>query len=177
MKKHILFVFSIILISGMTIVAQDYVGPEKCIQCHSGTSGWRSSMHANGYTAVLDDTHSMENLYGVVNDYDDNGVDDFKDGLNFNDITSKFDAYKPNAPILAYSAEDGYTIQMGDVTHKVFMTYGGSGLYKQRYMMKVETSEGLSNGYYVSPGASHSNAELIIVVEQALGLINFQYAH
>lgn len=40
---------------------------------------------------------------------------------------------------------------MGDVTHKVFMTYGGSGLYKHRYMMKVETSEGFSNGYYVSP--------------------------
>jgi len=139
--------------------AQTYVGPEKCLQCHSGPIGdvkksqadWRSSMHANGYTAVLDDAHSMEDLYGVVNDYDGNGIDDFKDGLDFNQITSNFDSYKPNAPVLAYSAEDGYTIQMGDVVHEVFMTYGGSGLYKQRYMMKVETSEGMSNGYYVSP--------------------------
>jgi Secretion system C-terminal sorting domain len=155
MKKHILFIISILLLAGINIVAQDYVGPEKCISCHGSikmdASGWRTSMHANGYTAVLDDSRSMEDLYGVVNDYDGNGIDDFKDGLNFNDITSNFDVYKPNAPILAYSAENGYTIQMGDVTHKVFMTYGGSGLYKQRYMMKVETSEGLSAGYYVSP--------------------------
>jgi Secretion system C-terminal sorting domain len=155
MKKHILFIMSIILLACINMVAQDYVGPEKCLTCHGGikmdASGWRTSMHANGYTAVLDDSRSMEDLYGVVNDYDGNGIDDFKDGLNFNDITSNFDVYKPNAPILAYSAEDGYTIQMGDVTHKVFMTYGGSGLYKQRYMMKVETSEGLSAGYYVSP--------------------------
>ena len=151
MKKNTFFILSILLFSGISIMAQDYVGPEKCMQCHPGTSGWRSSMHANGYTAVLDDTHSLENLYGVVNDYDENGVDDFKDGLDFNAISSNFDSYKPNAPILGYSAENGYTITMGDVTHKVFMTYGGSGLYKQRYMMKVETSEGFSNGYYVSP--------------------------
>ncbi|MDA3862083.1 MAG: T9SS type A sorting domain-containing protein [Melioribacteraceae bacterium] len=111
----------------------------------------RTSMHANGYTTVLDDSRTMEELYGMINDYDKNGIDDFKDGLNFNNISSAFDAYIPNAPILGYSAADGYTIQMGDVTHKVFMTYGGSGLYKQRYMMKVETSEGFSNGYYVSP--------------------------
>jgi len=137
-------------------VAQTYVGPEKCLQCHNNpgmhdATGWRTSMHANGYTTVLDDTRTMEDLYGMVNDYDANGIDDFKDGLNFNNISSAFDSYKPNAPILAYSAANGYTITMGDVTHKVYMTYGGSGLYKQRYMMKVETSEGYSNGYYVSP--------------------------
>ncbi len=33
----------------------------------------------------------------------------------------------------------------------------------------------LEDGYYVSPGASHSNADLFIVVEQAMGLITFQY--
>ncbi|MEN8193462.1 MAG: T9SS type A sorting domain-containing protein, partial [Bacteroidota bacterium] len=154
MKKtfHILI---LLLIASSLAVAQSYVGPEKCLTCHGpmvkDQSGWRASMHANGYTVVLDDTHSMEDLYGMVNDYDGNGIDDFKDGLNFNNIDSKFDQYKPNAPILAYSAENGYTITMGDVTHKVYMTYGGSGLYKQRYMMKVETSEGYSNGYYVSP--------------------------
>lgn len=145
-----------ILITTSIMVAQTYVGPEKCLQCHNNVgmgdmTGWRTSMHANGYTTVLDDVHTMEDLYGMVNDYDGNEVDDFKDGLNFNDISSAFDAYKPNAPILAYSTDDGYTITMGDVTHKVYMTYGGSGLYKQRYMMKVETSEGYSNGYYVSP--------------------------
>ena len=155
MKKMLFILISIFLVSNL-IFAQTYVGPEKCLQCHNNVgigdmTGWRTSMHANGYTTVLDDSRSMEDLYGMVNDYDENGVDDFKDGLNFNNISSNFDSYKPNAPILAYSAEDGYTIQMGDVTHKVYMTYGGSGLYKQRFMMKVETSEGYSNGYYVSP--------------------------
>jgi len=33
----------------------------------------------------------------------------------------------------------------------------------------------LEKGYYVSPGANKSNAEISIVVEQALGLISFQY--
>lgn len=156
MKKSLLLLISLFMFFSINIIAQDYVGPEKCLSCHNNAgfgdmTGWRSSMHANGYTAVLDDSRSLEDLYGVVNDYDENGVDDFKDGLDFNAITSKFDAYKPNAPILGYSAETGYTITMGDVTHKVVMTYGGSGLYKQRYMMKVETSEGMSEGYYVSP--------------------------
>lgn len=34
----------------------------------------------------------------------------------------------------------------------------------------------LEDGYYVSPGASRLNADLLIVVEQAIGLIIFQYA-
>ncbi len=145
-----------ILITTSIAFAQTYVGPEKCLQCHNNVgmgdmTGWRTSMHANGYTVVLNDSLSMQDLYGMVNDYDGNGIDDFKDGLNFNNISSAFDAYKPNAPILGYTDDGGYTIAMGDVTHKVYMTYGGSGLYKQRYMMKVETSEGYSNGYYVSP--------------------------
>ena len=33
----------------------------------------------------------------------------------------------------------------------------------------------LEDGYYVSPGASRSNADLFIVVEQAIGLITFEY--
>jgi len=167
MKNRLLVLFSLFLFSSLSF-AQTYVGPEKCLSCHNNAglgdmTGFRSSMHANGYTTVLDDSRSMEDLYGMVNDYDKNGIDDFKDGLNFNNISSAFDAYKPNAPILSYSAADGYTIQMGDVTHKVFMTYGGSGLYKQRYMMKVETSEGYSNGYYVSPVQYNETTDKYVV--------------
>ncbi len=33
----------------------------------------------------------------------------------------------------------------------------------------------LEDGYYVSPGANRTNAELVIIVEQAIGWINFQY--
>jgi len=49
----------------------------------------------------------------------------------------------------------------------------------QNGLSKVDfpTDFELEDGYYVSPGASHSNAELMIVVEQAIGLIDFQYSH
>ncbi len=146
----------LILISGTFVFAQTYVGPEKCLTCHNNVglgdkTGWRTSMHANGYSVVEDDAHTMENLLGVVCDYDQNGIDDFKDGLNFNNINSVFDPDKPNAPILGYDAVDGYTITIGLVAHRVYLTYGGSGLYKQRYMTRINTSEGESNDFYASP--------------------------
>lgn len=156
--KSLLVILTLVVTLGAIgmVNAQDYVGPERCLQCHNNSglgdmTGWRSSFHANGYSYVPDDAHSLQDLLGVVADSDQNGVDDFKDGLDFNTINSAFDAYKPNAPILAYSAENGYTIQMGDVVHKVYMTYGGSGTYKQRYMIKINTSEGESAGHYISP--------------------------
>ena len=34
----------------------------------------------------------------------------------------------------------------------------------------------LEDGYYVSPGASKSNADLFMVVEQAMGLIDIEYS-
>ena len=34
----------------------------------------------------------------------------------------------------------------------------------------------LEDGYYVSPGANRENAALLITVEQALGLVTFQYS-
>ena len=133
-----------------------YVGPEKCLMCHNNPAlgdktGWRTSMHANGYSIVLDDAHTMQNLYGIINDYDQNGVDDFHDGLDFNAISSVFDPYKPNAPVLNYSAENGYTIKIGEVTHRVYLTYGGSGLYKQRYGVRINTAQGESKDIYISP--------------------------
>lgn len=154
--QKLLHICVMVLLFAVLAMANTYVGPEKCLTCHNNptlgdATGWRTSMHANGYSAVLDDAHSMENLYGVINDYDQNGVDDFHDGLDFNTISSAFDPYKPNAPVLAYSAQDGYTITIGTVTHKVYLTYGGSGLYKQRYGVKINTSEGETQGIYISP--------------------------
>jgi hypothetical protein len=155
MRKLIL-ISSILLVSASLAYGQDYVGPEKCLQCHNNPglgdmTGWRASMHANGYSYVPDDSRSMEDLFGIVADADQNGIDDFKDGLDFNTISSVFDQYKPNAPILSYDAQNGYRITIGQVTHKVYMTYGGSGLYKQRYMVKINTGEGESEAYYLSP--------------------------
>jgi len=149
--KKLLLVFSIIILGSIFIFPQDYVGPEKCLTCHPSKTDWRTSMHANGYSVVEDDAHTMEDLYGIICDYDQNGIDDFKDGLNFNNINSVFDPDKPNAPILDYDAVDGYTITIGQVAHRVYLTYGGSGHYKQRYMVRINTSEGESADFYASP--------------------------
>ncbi len=157
MKRYGVFTFLFIVSLSLGLLqAQTYVGPERCLDCHNNVglgdmTGWRSSLHANGYSHVPDDARSLEDLYGIVADGDQNLVDDFKDGLNFNDISSAFDQYKPNAPILNYSAGSGYTITIGQVTHNVYLTYGGSGLYKQRYMVKINTSEGESAALYISP--------------------------
>jgi Secretion system C-terminal sorting domain len=148
MKKLLLLFSGIFLLAGISF-AQTYVGPEKCLTCHSNKAGWRTSLHANGYSVVLDDARTLEDKFGVVNDYDQNGVDDFHDGLDFNTINSVFDPYKPNAPILSYN--NGYYITIGEVTNRVYMTYGGSGYWKQRYMVKINTSEGESADYYISP--------------------------
>ncbi len=155
MRYILLTIIALFLISAPTF-SQEYVGPEKCLSCHNNAglgdmTGWRTSMHAYGYSVVMDHAHSMTDLLGIVVDYDGNSTDDFKDGLDFNTISSVFDTYKPNAPVLAYSTEGGYTITIGAVTHRVYMTYGGSGLYKQRFIIKINTSEGNSAGYYVSP--------------------------
>ncbi|GMR25325.1 MAG: hypothetical protein BMS9Abin39_0614 [Ignavibacteria bacterium] len=156
MKKLVLLFSGIFLFTGI-IYSQTYVGPERCLACHNpntglfDATGWRNSLHANGYSVVLDDAHSLEDKFGIVADYDQNGVDDFKDGLNFNDINSVFDPYKPNAPILGYSVATGYTITIGEVTNKVYLTYGGSGYWKQRYMVKINTSGGESADHYISP--------------------------
>ncbi|GBD89133.1 doubled CXXCH motif [bacterium BMS3Abin03] len=150
MKKLILTLAGIFLTAAM-VFPQGYVGPLKCLTCHSDKQGWSSSLHANGYSMQLDDTHTMQDKLGIVNDYDQNSIDDFHDGLDFNTISSVFDPYKPNAPVLAYSTQNGYTIKIGEVTHKVYLTYGGSGYWKQRYAVKINTSEGESADYYISP--------------------------
>ncbi|VAX22619.1 hypothetical protein MNBD_IGNAVI01-1567 [hydrothermal vent metagenome] len=156
MKKLVLQTIFVLIATSFVFAQATYVGPERCLQCHNNpglhdATGWRTSMHANGYSVVLNDSLTMQDMYGVINDYDGNGIDDFHDGLNFNNITSAFDKYKPNAPILAYSDADGYTITMGEVTYKVYLTYGGSGLYKQRYGVKIPASDGTTKGIYISP--------------------------
>lgn len=156
MKKSLLAMIVLVL-SGLVYGQAFYVGPETCMSCHNpngpGTdkTNWRSTLHANGYSEVLDDRNSMVVEKGVIADYDQNGVDDFKDGLNFNNISSAFDIYKPNAPILGYSPSTGYTVTIGQVTHRVYLTYGGSGLWKQRYAVRINTSEGESKDLYISP--------------------------
>ncbi|NQU67543.1 MAG: hypothetical protein HQ510_06340, partial [Candidatus Marinimicrobia bacterium] len=128
-----------------------FVGSETCISCHEEKASWRTTMHATGITKPIG-IHSLEDFNGIVADYDGNGVDDFMDGLDLSTVEA-FAFLGTNAPILGYdSANDQYTITMGELTYEVILTYGGSGLYKQRYILKAPLAGGgFSAGHYVSP--------------------------
>ncbi|MFQ6609230.1 MAG: T9SS type A sorting domain-containing protein [Fidelibacterota bacterium] len=129
----------------------NYVGPETCLSCHTEKASWRNTLHANGFT-VPKGENSMQDLYGIIADVDGNGVDDFMDGLDLSTVDA-FAVYGANAPVLGYNADtDVYTITIGEVIYPVMLTYGGSGLYKQRYVLKVPLADGTqSAGHYVSP--------------------------
>jgi hypothetical protein len=105
---------------------------------------------------------------GIIADYDKNGVDDFKQGLDFNKISSAFNQYKPNAPVLGYSAKGGYTIRIGPMEYPVVMVHGGSGTYKQRYVVRIpvtDTATGYSAGVYYSPVQFNEATQAYVVYE------------
>lgn len=144
----------IVAFAGMMHDALDennFTGPESCLSCHTDKAGWRQTMHANGYSKPLGE-NSMVDLYGIVNDANQNGIDDFMDGLDMSTVPA-FAEWGMYAPILGYDADtDTYTITIGDLTMPVLLTYGGSGLYKQRYVVKVPLADmALSDGHYMSP--------------------------
>ncbi len=157
MKKVLTVLLSLGMLwaTSTTQAQKTYVGTETCLTCHNGAiasdkSSWRSTLHANGYSSVLDDANTMVIAKGIVCDANQNGIDDFKDGLDLA-TTSNFSVFGANAPKLAYDATDGYTITIGNEVMRVYLTYGGSGFWKQRYVMKIQTTEGESNDFYVSP--------------------------
>ena len=130
------------------------VGDEYCIACHS----WSAITHEVKHRQALRVPMGKNSLIagkGVVADYDQNGVDDFMQGLDFNTISSVFDVYKPNAPILSYTAgDDAYWMTIGAMTVRVVITQGGTGDWKQRYLVRVPvtgTGTGWSRDNYVSP--------------------------
>ncbi|HET8549962.1 MAG TPA: hypothetical protein VFL57_18255 [Bryobacteraceae bacterium] len=110
----------------------------------------------------------MQKKHGIIVDFDKNGVDDFKQGLDFNSIKSAFDVYKPNAPVLGYSAASGYTIRIGRVEYQVAFVHGGSGLYKQRFLVRMpvtDTDTGMSAGTYYSPIQFNESTQSYVVYE------------
>jgi len=128
------------------------VGDEYCIACHS----WSAITHEVKHRKALRKPQAKNTLIngkGVVADYDKNGVDDFMQGLDFNQINSVFDPYKPNAPILGF-ANNRYTITIGEMTVWVVITQGGTGDWKQRYLVRAPvtgTGTGWTKDNYVSP--------------------------
>ncbi len=129
-----------------------YVGDEYCISCHTWAGITRGVKHRQALRSPFG-RNTLVDGRGVVADYDQNGVDDFMDGLDFNLISSVFDDYKPNAPILSYNkTNDTYWMTIGDLTTQVWITQGGTGDWKQRYLVRVPLANGgWAKDMYVSP--------------------------
>lgn len=118
---------------------EGYVGSSECGRCHGDIfTAWSGTLH-NGAARTWD----RPGLTGVafVNDVDDNGTDDFKDGL---DLATQpaFAAYGANAPKLSFvsGASFPYKIRIGAVTYDVERVMGGNGIWRQRYLVRVGKS-------------------------------------
>jgi len=116
-----------------------YVGSEFCIACHSDYAGWRDTKHNQALRRPMPE-YSLIAGKGIVADYDQNGVDDFTQGLDFNAISSAFDPYKPNAPKLSYEGGK-YYVTVGELKMPVVFTQGGTGEWKQRYGVRLPVSD------------------------------------
>ncbi len=148
------------------LAAGSYVGTEFCQACH-GKSSFPTTKHFHALRQPMG-MYTVQPGFGVLADYDANGVDDFIQGLDFNTISSKLDATKPNAPILSYdAANDTYWIQLGPAGIKVQVVATWAGMEEgtgQRYMVRVpvaDTPTGYSKAIYYAPfawgGAAYSD--------------------
>jgi hypothetical protein len=157
MKKVLLILLGLMMATSLSYAQATYVGSETCLGCHNGNTpgasdktSWRSTLHANGFSNVLTDANSLVPMKGMACDANQNGVDDFKDGLDLA-TTPNFAQFGANAPKLNYSAADGYTITIGTEVMRVYLSYGGTGYFKQRYVVKLKTTGGESENYYIAP--------------------------
>ncbi len=130
-----------------------YVGQNFCLACHSSKASYRETNHASFIRRPLEQ-FSLVAGKGVIADYDGNKIDDFRQGLDFNTISSPFDAYKPNAPKL--SVEGGtYFVTVGSLKMPVNFTLAGQrNGSAQRYVVKVpvtDTQSKLSVDNYFAP--------------------------
>jgi hypothetical protein len=125
-----------------------YIGSEICLACHKEYTGWRDTLHATSIIRPMTQW-SLVKGKGVLADSDQNGVDDFVQGLDFNKISSPFDAYKPNAPKL--SVKNGvYTITIGTLDLPIVYAqqwrWPDTGEWAQIFAVRVPVSDS-STGY------------------------------
>ncbi len=118
---------------------EGYVGSSACGKCHGDLfTSWSGTLH--NFAAR---TWDRAGLLGVafVNDANDNGADDFKDGLDLATVPA-FAAYGVNAPKLSFVAGDAfpYKIRIGAVTYDVERVMGGNGIWRQRYLVRIGKS-------------------------------------
>lgn len=127
---------------GSRAAVQDaFVGSDACLACHQGYKDFKLTAHHKGLKMVTDDRHSLKVGDGIVADYDRNKVDDFKQGIDFNTISSVFDRFKPNAPVLGYKAGKGYTASIAGVEYPLVFAHGGTGFAKQRFTVRLPVTD------------------------------------
>lgn len=125
--------------ANQTAAGNAYVGSEFCIACHSTHAGWRETKHAQALRRPMAQYEGVAGK-GPVNDYDQDGTNDFRQGLDFNQIASVFDKYKPNAPKLSIEGST-YFVSIGAAKMPVVFTQGGTGEWKQRYGVRLPVSD------------------------------------
>jgi hypothetical protein len=131
---------------GDPLLAPDarFAGSLACQPCHPRVfDRWARTFHNKAVRSPLNP--GVTGL-GVVADANQNGVDDFKDGLDLA-TTSAFAPYGANAPRLSYveGAARPYKMTIGAVTYDVSYVMGGNGRWKHRFLLAV------GNGHYPSP--------------------------
>ncbi len=141
---------------GANAVSQGvYVGSELCLGCHKDYSTWRDTQHASAYIRPMTQWTLVPGK-GVLANSLGKATDDFISGLDFNKVSSAFDAYKPNAPRLGV-LNGTYTITIGPLTMPVVYLLqwrGPTGAWEQLYCVRVPVSDNpknLTGAVYSSP--------------------------
>lgn len=131
-----------------------YVGSQTCLNCHA-KEGWRLTQHAAAYIRPMPQ-YTLVPGKGVLAETAGGPGDDFIKGLDFNTISSAFDAYKPNAPKL--SVKNGtYTITVGQLDLPVIFVLQWrwkSGAWEQFFGVRVPVGDsptGLTGACYSAP--------------------------
>lgn len=138
-----------------------YIGSEYCLACHSpggrgpDETSWRMTQHAATYIRPMTQW-TLVSGKGVLANTAGKATDDFMQGLDFNAISSPFDAYKPNAPKL--SVKNGtYTITIGQLDLPVVVMLQwrfSSGVWEQLFCVRIPVSDspaGKTGAVYSSP--------------------------
>lgn len=138
-----------------------YIGGNFCVACHRDKTAFLDTQHSTFVRRPMTQ-YTMVPKKGVIADLNGNGKDDFIDGLDFNTISSVFDAYKPNAPKL--SVKDGsYLITIAGIDFPVVATLGGGPAQAQRFLVKIPVTDSdtrFTKGLYFAPLAWDPNTKL-----------------
>ncbi|PKL83736.1 MAG: hypothetical protein CVV24_03570 [Ignavibacteriae bacterium HGW-Ignavibacteriae-3] len=142
MKKSILFIFSIVLLSYGTMMAQEYAGSEACKNCHSAQyNNWKQSGHPYKIQKILGGNPpsypvlTAQKVVGTQVNYTLNsGVPSAPAGLTWGDIGFVVGGYHSNARFLD---KEGYLMygpnHQYNLSTKKWVPYTSGSLTKASY--------------------------------------------